>query len=239
VLIIGKQSILIILVLCFILAFCGPVSAMHPGSGPVSNSTNTNMGDNVRVQIETTDIHTPVILNFSTVSQSGNSSVSELNSAPDIPSNFTIGEPIALLEINTNAKYTGSIIVAVNYTDLIYQNESALRLLHCENGVWFDCTTSIDTVNKMIYGLVNSLSPFAIITQNTINDPNNGNQNNMGTIPTQIHNQITNTITQSKTVQAASQTTRAVEMQTTGAPIVPLAIAVVSILGGLAATRRK
>ena len=68
-------------------------------------------------------------------------------------------------------------------------------------------------------------SLLAINTSNPINDPTNNTNN-----------------TQASNVQAATTTTTSgntVGMQTTGAPVVPLALAIFSVLGGLAATRKK
>lgn len=41
-------------------------------------------------------------------------------------------------------------------------NEKKLRLFHHEGGRWVDITTSLDTVNNIICGVVTSLSPFLL-----------------------------------------------------------------------------
>lgn len=70
-------------------------------------------------------------------------------------------------------------------------------------------------------------SLLAINTPNSNNDPTNNTNNTQST---------------TSNVKAATTTTTSgntVGMQTTGAPIVPLALTVISILGGLATTRKK
>lgn len=70
-------------------------------------------------------------------------------------------------------------------------------------------------------------SLLAINTSNPSNDPTNNTNNTQST---------------ASNVQAATTTTISgnnVGMQTTGAPVVPLALALFSVLGGLAAARKK
>jgi hypothetical protein len=48
-------------------------------------------------------------------------------------------------------------------------SEQSLRLLHFENGVWKDITTSLDTNANIIAGIVESFSPFVLGVQNMQN----------------------------------------------------------------------
>lgn len=130
----------------------------NPGS-------ETNTGDNVSVALQDPSTSTvPVDLTFENISESGYTSLKVLDSVPELPSGFMVDQSPTFYEIETTAAYSGPINISVNYSGT-FENESALRLLHCVNGAWEDCTTSIDIENHVIYGTVSSLSPFAIIQQ--------------------------------------------------------------------------
>ena len=54
--------------------------------------------------------------------------------------------------------------VAIDYSDTsLTVPEDMLQLLHYHDGSWYDCTTYNDTLNNIIYGSVDSLSPFAVV----------------------------------------------------------------------------
>ncbi len=58
--------------------------------------------------------------------------------------------------------FAGPVEVCINYSDLLVENESMLRLFHYEDPAWLDITSSLDTTNDTICGLTSSFSPFAI-----------------------------------------------------------------------------
>lgn len=67
------------------------------------------------------------------------------------------------LNISTDASYTPPIIISIQYNEAdVPGNESSLKLFHYENGQWENVTISLDTVNNIITGSVNSLSPFIL-----------------------------------------------------------------------------
>jgi hypothetical protein len=72
-------------------------------------------------------------------------------------------------EITTTAEYTPGITIALAYDDtgLSQQEEEALVLLHYDETLaeWVDVTSSVDTVNNVIYGNSESLSCFAVAIQ--------------------------------------------------------------------------
>lgn len=100
---------------------------------------------------------------FDYVAAQGTSSVTKIIPPEEIPSNFNVVETPNYIDISTTATFTGPITISINYSNMSYTNESNLKLLHYENDHWVDCTTSIDTVDKILYGSVNSLSPFALL----------------------------------------------------------------------------
>jgi hypothetical protein len=52
--------------------------------------------------------------------------------------------------------------VCINYSDVSFQDETELRLLHLEGGEWIDRTSSVDMDEDVICAVVNSLSPFVV-----------------------------------------------------------------------------
>jgi hypothetical protein len=69
---------------------------------------------------------------------------------------------LLFVEISTTAMYTAPIDVAIQYSAPTSGNETSLRLLHWNGSHWVDVTTSVDPVNHICYGQVNSHSPFCI-----------------------------------------------------------------------------
>ena len=123
----------------------------------------TAQGTNVVVQpLDATTNTTPTSLTFSQVTQAGTTSLATSSSGPTPPSGFQLGTPPTFYELTTTASFSGPVTVCVNYSAVSFQDESQLGLFHFENGSWIESTTSLDTTNKIICGVVTSLSPFAI-----------------------------------------------------------------------------
>jgi len=109
-------------------------------------------------------------IRFDNAYQSGNSSVSILNSAalPPLPSGWSfIGSPRV---INTSAQFLGNILVKLTLPANIDQaNFEAVRVLQFENGAWNDKTAVApprDFATKSVYAIISSLSPIAAASPN-------------------------------------------------------------------------
>jgi len=103
-----------------------------------------------------------VSLVFDEINSSGHA-ILDYTSAPGLPAGFQLGESGAFYDISTTAGFSGMVEVAINYNETnLTVPEDMLQLLHYYDGAWYDCTTSIDMLNNIIYGSVNSLSPFAV-----------------------------------------------------------------------------
>ncbi|KPK74778.1 MAG: hypothetical protein AMJ79_13210, partial [Phycisphaerae bacterium SM23_30] len=129
-----------------------------------STSGDTPIGDEVPVDlIDPESGDTLVTLDFDNVSVGGISTLTATtpseNQVP--PEGFKVGQPPTIFNIETTATFTGTIEVSINYSSVTYQDESVLRLFHFEDGVWIDITTNLNTIDKIITGVVTSLSPFA------------------------------------------------------------------------------
>lgn len=62
----------------------------------------------------------------------------------------------------TDATFTGSVEICIDYSAVSYGNEENLTLRHFVGGAWVPVPTTIDTLNDVICGSVTSLSPFAV-----------------------------------------------------------------------------
>jgi DNA-binding beta-propeller fold protein YncE len=113
--------------------------------------------------IDPTTGTTPVVITFDNVTDGGTTSVTTSDTGQALPDGYKLGEPPVYYEITTTALYTGQIQVCINYSGVFFDNESAIKLLHYESGVWSDVTLSLDMVNDIICGNVSSLSPFVIV----------------------------------------------------------------------------
>lgn len=121
-------------------------------------SGNTPAGSDVGVSIG------DVAITFETVTDAGNTSVTESDTGPLLPSNFAAScTPPVYYDITTTATYSGDIEVCLSYDDSVC-DETDLRLYHYEGGAWVDCTTSVDTTSNIICGTVTSLSTFVLLS---------------------------------------------------------------------------
>jgi len=123
----------------------------------VSPWTNTPVGSNVTVSLESGTV------TFPTVNESGTTTATTLTENPvePTPSDFYVIEG-NFIEITTTANYSGLITVGISYDESQVANEESLVLFHWNGSVWEDVTTSVDTVENIVYGQVASLSPFFI-----------------------------------------------------------------------------
>jgi hypothetical protein len=65
-------------------------------------------------------------------------------------------------DITTSAEYDGIITVGIPYAESYVEDESTLAIFHWNAGSWQNITTSVDTVNNVVYGQASSLSPFFV-----------------------------------------------------------------------------
>jgi len=118
---------------------------------------NTPVGSNVTVSLEGGTV------TFPTVSESGTTTMTTSTENPGgpTPSDFRVIEG-EFVDISTTASYSGNITVGISYDETQVVSEESLRLFHWNGSEWEDVTTSVDTVNNIVYGEVASLSPFFI-----------------------------------------------------------------------------
>lgn len=132
----------------------------------------TPPGSNVIVQPldETTGQPSPVSLDFSNVTTAGTTTLTSgtvgQGGGPPAPGGFRLGNPPTYYDVHTTATFDGSVELCFDYSGASYGNENNLKLLHYENSVWTDVTTSLDTAANIICGSVTSLSPFLVAEAN-------------------------------------------------------------------------
>ncbi len=108
---------------------------------------------------------TPVTIKFDSVTQAGESIVTTSTSGPALPGAFSPGTPPVYFNLSTTAVYSGQIEVCFNIAGITFPSGTP-RLLHFENNIWADVTTSGPT-NNVVCGTVSSLSPFTIAVDTT------------------------------------------------------------------------
>lgn len=124
-------------------------------------SANTPAGDNVAVTAPNGTV------NFSNVSQSGVTSFTPITpNQNELPSGYALCPTCPAYEITTTAAVTPPITVCLAVPSTVTQSAFLrMSLLHGENGVLVDRTTERRTDvngNRLVCGVVNSLSPFAL-----------------------------------------------------------------------------
>jgi len=123
----------------------------------LSSPSNTPVGSDVTVSLDNGTV------NFPDVSVSGTTTITTLTENPvdPTPSDFYVIEG-SFTEITTTASYSGLITVGITYDESQVGNEESLRLFHWNGSEWADVTTYVDTAGNIVYGEVDSLSPFFI-----------------------------------------------------------------------------
>jgi len=136
------------------------VDAGGPGfplsSPPPTVVVDTPAGGNVTVSVP------GAAITFNTVTGSGTTTVTTSQSNPGgtLPSGFRVGGQF--IDISTTATYTGNVTVGISYDPASTSDPQNQRLFHWNGSQWVDVTTSVDTVNHIVYGEVSSFSWFFI-----------------------------------------------------------------------------
>jgi len=118
---------------------------------------NTPVGSDVTVTLESATVTFPDVSGSGTTT----ATVSTENPGGPTPSDFYVIEG-NFIDITTTADYSGPVTVGIRYDESQVSNEESLRLFHWDGLEWEDITTSVDTVENIVYGQVASLSPFFI-----------------------------------------------------------------------------
>jgi Cys-rich repeat protein len=141
------------------------VNAFAPASTPA--------GTNVGVSVGTSFFYSPlhqvlplqVDVTYADVSSAGSTLVTlSSNVAGTISSSFALGAfgaPVVYVDVSTTAATAGPYTVCL-HTDSVAGAQQAIRILHRENGVFVDRTSSVDYANHLICATTTSLSPFVL-----------------------------------------------------------------------------
>jgi hypothetical protein len=106
----------------------------------------------------------PVTLTFDDVVEAGVTNLVITETGPPPDTGFRMCANKLYFDLATTAVFVDSITVCIQYDSLnCTGNENNLELQHWENGEWVDRTIyPIDTVNDIVCGRVDFLSPFAV-----------------------------------------------------------------------------
>jgi hypothetical protein len=139
--------------------FASSVAAAGTSSGSAVPVTST-------VSLPDGSLPTTVQMNFQSVQAAGTTTVTAVNpqnsGSVQPPAGFEFGTPAAYYNVRTTASFSGSVTLCFTWTAGQFYDPSTIQLLHYENGAWQNVTTSLDTANSKVCGMVTSLSPFAV-----------------------------------------------------------------------------
>ena len=138
---------------------------------PVSTPVGTNVGVAVGTSFYYSPLHQVLSLQIDVthadVSSPGSTLVTlSSNAAGTIASNFALGAfgtPAVFVDVSTTAATSGPYTVCL-HTDSVAGVQQSIRILHRENGVFVDQTSSVDYANHLICATTTSLSPFVLAT---------------------------------------------------------------------------
>lgn len=102
-------------------------------------------------------------ITYDQITQDGTTSIDVLyqDELLQIPANTElIGNQF---DITTTAPHAGNITVCLDYNDTGIPDESIVKLMNKESGVWTDITDFIDTANNVVCGEVGDTSVFAVL----------------------------------------------------------------------------
>jgi hypothetical protein len=125
----------------------------------LTTSAQTPAGENVAVQLN------GVQVTFASITGAGTTTIMSINpaAAGQLPNGYQLTGDSVAFDISTTAIVQPPISVCFNLPLITDASVFAqLRLLHSENGMLVDRTTTQDFANKLICAQVNSLSPFVL-----------------------------------------------------------------------------
>ena len=112
-------------------------------------------------------IGTDVELTFDNVVTGGETKMTVTTTGPEVPSFYSIipANAPTYYNLTTTAQYNGNIEICITYdeSDLTWEEEKALTILHFDGVDWVDVTSSLDPYfTNTLCGLTTSLSPFVV-----------------------------------------------------------------------------
>lgn len=125
-----------------------------------SSALTTTVGNNVTAEAN------GVTTRFTTVTSGGTTSIAPLDvsSVGALPNGFQLFGGSAAFNISTTATAQGPIGVCFNgYFNTDSLTFARLRILHNENGVWVNRTTSSDFAARILCSNVSSIGQFAVV----------------------------------------------------------------------------
>ena len=134
----------------------------HGGWSIYSTETSFNT-QNTPIRTDVTVTQNGATITFSEVTVAGCTIAATSNSNPaprSLPPNTCALLPY--YNLTTTAASIPPITVELSYNPAAVQDPGTLKMYHWTGAGWEDCTVLVDTVNHIVYGRVNSLSPFCL-----------------------------------------------------------------------------
>ena len=86
-----------------------------------------------------------------------------MTEGPALGAHRSLGTPAVHYDLSVSAVLSGATSVCFTYDEGRFVDESTMQLLHYEAGAWVNRTTSLDTTQNVVCGVVTSFSPFAVV----------------------------------------------------------------------------
>ena len=137
---------------------CGVVFKISLNNTPIGSNVSVALADSVTGA-------SPVSLAFSSITQSGNSTLTTSSAGPAVPKDFKLGTPPTYYNLATTATYSGPVTICINYAGVSFQNPSKLSIWHFDTSInsWTQLATTVNTSTTTACAATPSLSPFALL----------------------------------------------------------------------------
>jgi hypothetical protein len=86
-----------------------------------------------------------------------------MTEGPALDAHRSLGTPAVQYDLSVSAVLSGATSVCFTYDEGRFADEGTVQLLHYEAGAWENRTTSLDTTENVVCGVVASFSPFAVV----------------------------------------------------------------------------
>ncbi len=97
------------------------------------------------------------------VEQPGMLVLTTMTEGPALDAHRSLGTPAVQYDLSVSAVLSGATSVCFTYDEGRFVDERTVQLLHYEAGAWVNRTTSLDTTENVVCGVVTSFSPFAVV----------------------------------------------------------------------------
>jgi hypothetical protein len=104
-----------------------------------------------------------LVVSPTSVEEPGTITLTTMTEGPALDAHQSLGTPPVQYDLTVSAVLSGATGVCFTYEEGRFTDESAVQLLHYEDGAWVNRTTTRDAAQNVVCGTVTSFSPFAVV----------------------------------------------------------------------------